>query len=61
MRLVGLCLCALLVYGLGSCTREDGPPDPPLRALVPCDPDVGADSPLACPESASPDAGDVDG
>ena len=50
-------LCALLlVGGLGFCTREDGLPDPPLQQLVPCNPDAGADDPLACPPT-SDDAG----
>ena len=61
MRLLGLGLCALLAYGVVSCTREDGLPDPPLRTLVACDPDAGADSPLACPQSSVPDGGAVDG
>lgn len=50
-----------LGYGLGACTREDGLPDPPYRALVPCHPvpDGGnseqGDDPLACPDPPSPD------
>ncbi len=43
-------------YVLGSCQREDGLPDPPLRTLVPCLPDAGPDDPLACPPPAEVDA-----
>lgn len=38
-----------LTYALVACQREDGLPDPPLRTLVPCDADAGADEPLVCP------------
>ncbi|HUJ59121.1 MAG TPA: hypothetical protein VLX92_11535 [Kofleriaceae bacterium] len=45
-----LILLALVLAALvATCTREDGEPDPPVRQLVPCNPDAGAGDPLACP------------
>lgn len=48
---LALTMAILLAYALTACTREDGLPDPPVRALVPCVPDAGEDDPLACPPS----------
>lgn len=60
MRLLGICLLAVGLYGIGACTREDGLPNPPVRALVPCERDAAAEDPLACPESETTDAAVVD-
>lgn len=40
---------AFALATLATCARDDGEPDPPVRSLVPCHPDAGADDPLACP------------
>ncbi len=63
MRLCGLLLIGVALYGLVSCSRETGLPDPPLRGLVPCVADAGPDDPLACPDPAesAPDLGATDG
>jgi hypothetical protein len=48
----------VVVHAACARTFEDGSPDPPVRQLVPCDPDVGPSAPLACPsgrDAAVPD------
>jgi len=55
-----LLLTLLVVYAASSCQREDGLPDPPLRTLVPCNPDAGEDDPLACPALPAVDMGSED-
>ncbi|MBL9040933.1 MAG: hypothetical protein JNM83_05000 [Myxococcales bacterium] len=61
MRRLGLCLLTFLLYAAGSCSRETGLPDPPLRTLVPCVADAAADDPLACPEPEPAEAEPADG
>jgi len=59
LRVLGLGLG--LGVGLGACQREDGQPDPPVQALVPCDPAAGSGDPLACPPAdAQVDAPRID-
>jgi len=58
-RLAVVLVSALAIATIAAnCTREDGPPDPPVQQLVPCDPSAAAASPLACP--AGLDAGATD-
>jgi hypothetical protein len=52
----------LLVIACARCANEDGEPDPPVRGLVPCNPDAGSGDPEACPpRDAGIDARMVDG
>ncbi len=60
MRLLGICLLSMTLYGIGACTREDGIPNPPVRALIPCVVDAAPEDPLACPETEYPDAAGLD-
>jgi hypothetical protein len=36
-----------------TCARESGEPEPESQVLVPCDPQVPDDDPLACPTPAA--------
>jgi len=59
---LGLFWWLLLACGASTlvvCSREDGRPNPPLQELVPCDPEAGADEPLACPAFATDSAADL--
>ena len=48
MKTLTIVTLALLAF-VATCNKDDGEPDPPVRALVPCHPDAGSDDPLACP------------
>jgi hypothetical protein len=52
-RYLAMALRAALVIVVAlACTRcasETGEPNPPVRGLVPCNPDAGSSDPEACP------------
>ncbi len=59
MRTALFILALCLACGALYCDREDGLPDPPVRALVPCDPKAPPGDSTACPDLAAP--ADMDG
>ena len=42
-------LVAVIALACARCANENGEPDPPVRGLVPCNPDAGSGDPEACP------------
>ncbi len=58
--LFGIGMMLMLMLAAGTCSREDGLPDPPLQVLVPCDLAAAAGDPRACPDLVGPRDGGAD-